>query len=167
MSPSLGVTETSAKLDADIEMERDSQSMDRVLYSLKWSLNTSDIEAAINQFSYLVLHQFTKRWSLIWSITQEEGNKTVAGRADDDQDILCARNDLKAVSNYHERLKLFFLSFIEGDERCCRLDGIQPFSLLKFDTLNMYHVKVCYFNFLNPSLILKDKKRNNCLYNNI
>lgn len=36
-----------------------------VLYSLKWSLNTSDIEAAINQFSYLVLHQFTKRWSLI------------------------------------------------------------------------------------------------------
>lgn len=105
MSPSLGVTETSAKLDADIEMERDSQSVDRVLYSLKWSLNTSDIEAAINQFSYLVLHQFTKCWSLIWSITEEEGNKTVAGHADDDQDMLCARNDLKAVSNYYKRLK--------------------------------------------------------------
>lgn len=159
MSPSLGVTETSAKLDADIEMERDSQSVDRVLYSLKWSLNTSDIEAAINQFSYLVLYQFTKRWSLIWSIIEEEGNKTDAGRADDDQDILCARNDLKAISNYHERLKLFFpLPYIEGDERSFRLDGIQPFSVLKFDALKMYSVS--FFSMLKFQLKMQRQMSN-------
>lgn len=108
MSPSLGVTETSAKLDADIEMERDSQSMDRVLYSLKWSLNTSDIEAAINQFSYLVLHQFTKRWSLIWSITEEEANKQMLALQMMIKTYSVLGNDLRAISNYHERLKYFF-----------------------------------------------------------
>ncbi len=144
MSPSLGVTETSAKLDADTEMERDSQSVDRVLYSLKWSLNTSDIEAAINQFPYLVLHQFTKRWSLIWSITEEEGNKTDDGCADDDQDIVCAGNDLKAISNYHEMLIYFFLSYIEGDERCFRINSIQSFSVLK--CTGMYSAEMCNFS---------------------
>lgn len=105
-------------------MERDSRSVDWVLYSFKRSLNTSDIEPAINQFSYLVLHQLTKRRSPIWSITEEERNAD-ASWPDHDQVIPWAGNDLKAVSNYHERLKPFFSFFcIKGDERRFRLDGI-------------------------------------------